>query len=86
MEAVASQIIYLETLTFSYLALTGDLSVKLCSVALRNTQQCPHEVRQLLCTQAAFALFVKQLENRRRTKKTQQPVHEFLDKMTWHTL
>lgn len=52
------------TLTLSELALIGGLTVKLSSVVLRDTQQRPHEVRQILCTQTATALFAKQLENR----------------------
>lgn len=54
------------TLTFSKPALIGGLSVKLSSAVLRKTQQRPHEVRQLLCTQTASALFVKHLEKQTR--------------------
>lgn len=54
----------LHMLTFSKLALVGSHSIQLSSVVLRDTQQRPHELRQLLCTQAAPALFVKQLQSK----------------------
>lgn len=57
-----------QTLTFCEPVLTGGLSVQLRCVALREAQQRPHEVRQLLCTQAASALCVKQLRTETEDK------------------
>lgn len=50
-------------LTFSKHTLTRGLGVKCSSVVLRDAQQRPHEVRELLCTQTASALLVKQLKD-----------------------
>lgn len=50
-------------LTFSNQTLTAGLSVQRSSVVLRNTKQSPHEVGELLCTQTASVLFVKQLKD-----------------------
>lgn len=48
-------------LTFSEAAIVWCLRVQFCNTVLRNTQQRTHEVRQLSCTQTAFAFLVKQL-------------------------
>lgn len=53
-------------LTFSEATVIWGRGVELRNVVLRNTQQRPHEVGEILCTQAASALFVKKLMGQKR--------------------
>lgn len=55
-------------LTFSEAAVIGGLGVKLRNVVLRNTQQRPHEVSEIPCTQTASALFVKELMEQKKKR------------------
>lgn len=53
------------TLTFSELLLVlGGSVIELLGALLRNTQQCSHELGQLLFSQTASALSVERLQHK----------------------